>query len=232
MTLSWKGRLKTLARPTIRGLRPPPPLPSKPLSTKWGSERGTPIARLYLDQFMNEHRADITGAVLEVKDRRYTTPLGRNLEKSDVLDIESSNPIATVIADLSAADQVPSNHFDCFILTETLQYIYDTAAAVGHAFRILKPGGILLATMPSITPVDRDLADTDYWRFTEASSKRLFGNQFGPSQVEVSTYGNFGSCLAWLTGLAAEEMDAATLESKSQLFSQSICVRAVKPLTE
>ncbi|MEJ7654283.1 MAG: methyltransferase domain-containing protein [Chloroflexia bacterium] len=47
-------------------------------------------------------------------------------------------PEATFVADLADADHIPSDAFDCIILTQTLHLIYD-AAAIATFRRILKP---------------------------------------------------------------------------------------------
>ena len=63
-------RLTVLARCVLRDL----PLPrwgnmrrTAPFSTAFGSDRGTPIDRYYLERFLDSHRALITGRVLEVQ---------------------------------------------------------------------------------------------------------------------------------------------------------------------
>src|ERR1700676_3198928 len=115
---------------------------TSPLSNNWGFERGTPVDRYYIESFLAEYRQDIVGRVLEVKDPGYTRQYGTAVTQSDVLDIDSSNKEATLIADLSAADRLPQSAFDCFILTQTLQLIYDTRAAIDNARRLLRPGGV------------------------------------------------------------------------------------------
>ena len=69
---------------------------------------------------------------------------------SDVLDVDPRNPRATIVADLSRAEAIASDTYDCFILTQTLGVIFDTASVLAHIYRILKPGGVLLCTAPAI----------------------------------------------------------------------------------
>src|SRR6266508_1565007 len=116
-----RKRLRRLTRPAWFGtLRR-----TTPLSANYGYDRGTPVDRYYIDQFLENHRADIRGRLLEVKDSGYTNRYGHLVTAQDVLDINPANPHATIISDLAAADAISSNTFDCFILTQTLQYIYD-----------------------------------------------------------------------------------------------------------
>src|SRR5688500_4896523 len=172
-------RLRRLSRPAFLGtIRR-----TTPLSNSWGYDRGTPVDRYYIEQFLAHHRSDICGRVLEVKDNHYTRRFGRHIESSDILDIDPTNPDATIIADLAAADNIPADTFDCFVFTQTLQFIYDTREALGHMHRILRPGGVLLATVPVVSPVSRSLESHDYWRFTAASCKKLFVEVFGADQI-------------------------------------------------
>jgi SAM-dependent methyltransferase len=201
---------------------------TRPLSSNWGHERGTPIDRIYIDEFVSNHRGDIQGRVLEVRDRRYTDQFARGVTQRDVLDNDPTNGSATIVADLADAGSIPAETFDCFILTQTLQYIPQPSAAVSHVHRILRPGGVVLATVPSIIRIDADVPAVDRWRFTEVSCTELFGEPFGVERVEISTAGNVLAAMAFLTGMAAEEFSAAKLAVRDPRFPVVILVRAVK----
>ena len=153
---------------------------------------------------------------------------GRGVERSEVLDIKADNAAATIVADLSRADGVPGEQFDCFILTQTLQLIYNVDAAVRHAHRLLRPGGVLLVTVPVISRlVPRYGLESDFWRFTPASCRRLFGDVFGEN-VEVSSFGNALTAIGFLAGLAHEELRRSELDAHHADFPLIACVRAVK----
>ena len=199
-----------------------------PLSNYWGYDRGTPIDRYYIENFLDECRSDIRGRVLEVKNSDYTQRFGTNVERSDVVDIDPANPQATIVVDLAAADGIPAATFDCVILTQTLQYIYQPQAAMAHASRILRPGGVLLMTVPGIIKMDPNFVGTDYWRFTVDSCAALAGAAFGAQQITVRTYGNVLSAIAFLTGLAHEELSPHELDSLDPAYQVVIAVRAVK----
>jgi len=167
--------------------------------------------------------------VLEVGDSRYTDRYGIGVGHRDVLDIDPTNPNATIIANLAAADVIPTEAFDCFVLTQTFQYIYDSRAVLTHAHRILQPGGVLLATVPGISRLDpRYGVESDYWRFTVASCTALFGEVFGAEQLSVRSYGNVLAAIAFLTGMAHEELSRRELEAHDESFPVVIAVRAVK----
>lgn len=223
-----KMKLMEWARPVVRTAKPAVQLPAKPLSSHWGFDRGTPVARYFIDRFMEANRSDITGVALEIKSPLYIDQLGSGIEHTDILDIDSANTCANIIADLATADNVASDRYDCVLVNETLQFVYDLHGAVGHLHRMLKPGGALLVTVPCTAQRDRELAGVEYWRFTDVLCERLFAERFGAGNVHVETYGNYNTCVAGLTGLAIDEIDPAHVDRASDIYLQGICVRAVK----
>jgi SAM-dependent methyltransferase len=219
-----RKRLRRLYRPAWLGtLRR-----TTPLSDHWGADRGTPVERYFIERFLAEYRDDIRGHVLEVKNSRYTDRFGINVEHREVLDIDPFNPCATIHADLAAAHVIPSDSFDCFILTQTLQFIYEPRAALAHSRRILRTGGVLLVTVPSMIRMDRELADIDYWRFTIPSCRALFREEFDADRTAIHAYGNVLAGTAFWNGMAAEELRPAELDAPDNRFPVVICVRAVK----
>ncbi len=223
---SIKGSVRILARPMIRFLKPVPPNLLEPMSRRWGFERGTPISRWYIDRFLEANRQDIKGSVLEIKNARYTKSLGYDITHSDILDIDRSNSDATIFADLATADQVPSEKYDCFILTETLQFVFDLESAIAHAHRILKPNGILLVSVPCVQPRDDELAAFDHWRFTILGCEKLFAKAFGSENVSVEGYGNYAASVGMLSGLAVEELPSEALTLHDGKYTTGVFVRA------
>jgi SAM-dependent methyltransferase len=198
-----------------------------PLSNDWGWDRGTPVDRYYIEDFLEANRSDIRGSVLEVKESVYTRQFGTGVTERAVLDIDPSNSSATIVTDLAAADVIPAERFDCFILTQTLHLIYDVPAAIAHAHRVLRPAGVLLATLPAISPTIDDKTPR-YWSFTGASCKALFGEVFGSESVDVRLNGNVLAAIAFLAGIAHEELTEKELEVLDPRFTVLIAVRAVK----
>ena len=222
--LQWRRLLHQLRHPawlgTIRR--------TTPLSDHYGRDRGMPVDRYYIEQFLDRERVTITGRVLEVLNRDYTERFGAGLERSDILDVDPGNAEATIIADLAAADSIPVATFDCFILTQTLQYIYNLKAAVAHSHRILRPGGTLLCTVPAVSRIDRLELDAEYWRLTAAACSRLFGDAFPGGEIKVRARGNVLAAVAFLMGMAAEELSTRELEQDDPFFPLVVTVRATK----
>ena len=205
-----------------------------PISQSFGLDRGLCIDRYYIEHFLGQHAGDVQGQVLEVGDDIYTTRFGREqVTGSDVLHVTEDNARATIVADLTQADQIPSDVYDCIVLTQTLQFIYDVRKAVQTLYRILKPNGVLLVTCSGINRISRYDMDRwgEYWRFTTLSASRLFEEFFPPSDVTVQGYGNVLAAVAFLHGLAVSELSQQELDYCDSDYEILIGVRVVKPET-
>ena len=203
-----------------------------PISRAFGKDRGLPIDRYYIEQFMADHAPDIRGHVLEVGYDTYTHKFGSHrVTKSDVLHVMPGSPKATIVADLTCAGHIPPDTFDCIILTQTLQFIYDVDAALKTLYRILKPGGILLATFGGVSQISRWDMDRwgHYWDFTTLSAQRLFEESFPGATVKVEAYGNVLAAIALLHGLASQELRQEELDHHDPDYEVLITVRAAKP---
>ena len=171
----------------------------EPISAVWGVDRGLPVDRYYIGRFIETNRQDIRGRVLEVKDPAYTQAYGSGVEFNDIVDIAQDNPSATLISDLSAKGSLPEARYDCFILTQTLHIIYEMRNVVENAYRTLRPGGVLLTTLPCVSRIDYESGlEQDQWRFTPASARRLFAEIFGAGRVSIETHGNVLICSSFL----------------------------------
>ena len=201
-----------------------------PIDPNWGYERGTPIDRIYVEKFVGSHASDICGRVLEIAAPDYTTRFGHDLEQVDILMATEGNPQATIVGDLVDAPQIPSDAFDCVIVTQTLQFVYDVRAALGTLHRILAPGGVLLATVPGITKISppEDEQFGEWWHFTARSMQRLAEEAFGARNAESTSYGNVLSAAGFLYGLAASDLSPEELEVHDRLYEVTVGLRAVK----
>jgi SAM-dependent methyltransferase len=205
-----------------------------PISPVFGLDRDLMIIdRHYIEDFLARHAADIQGRVLEMGDAAYTRKFGGDrVSQSDVLHSEPGNPAATIVADLTDADHLPADSFDCIIITQTLQMIYDVRSALRCLYRLLKPGGVILATSHGISRIARrEGIDPwgEYWHFTAQSSKRLFEEVFPADSVRIVTYGNVLAATGSLHGLSAAELSPRELAYHDPNYEIIVAVRARKP---
>ena len=241
LVFPWtKARIHLLKR-TIRGV----PAVGKinlgdlrrltPISDVFGLDRGLPIDRVYIEGFLEDHAADIKGAVMEVADSTYVERFGgTELTSIDVLDIDRANTKATIIADLADAPQVGSGRFDAIVITQTLQLIYDVPAAIRTLHTLLKPGGVILLTVPGISSLCRKAgtADSWCWSFTHISLHRLMVSQFGAEQVDIRSYGNVCTATAFLHGLAADELETFEFDAFDPDYPVIVAARAFKAMSK
>jgi SAM-dependent methyltransferase len=204
----------------------------KPISREWGTERGNPIDRYYIEKFLAEYSSLIRGRVLEIGTDIYTRKFSSpQLEQSDVLHISENKPGVTIIGDLTSAVNIPNDLFDCIILTQTLQFIYDVPAVIQTVYRILKPGGSILVTVSGIAQISRYDMDRwgEYWRFTTKSILKLFEVHFPSENITVNAFGNVKASVAFLHGIAYEELRKNELDYFDPDYELLITVKATKP---
>jgi len=202
-----------------------------PVSRDWGFDRGQPVDRYYIDQFLSAHASDIRGRVLEIDNDNYTRAFGGDrVTQSDVLHISDWGPGITMVGDLTKLDHVESGLFDCVIVTQTLQLIYDYQAALRTIHRILRPGGVALVTVPAINKSRDEMgAFGDYWAFRTISAQRLFAELFPADQLTVTGYGNVLTAVALLHGIAAGELTREELGQADGAYELTVGIRARKP---
>ena len=200
-----------------------------PISREFGFDRGTPVDRYYISKFLDRNRSLIAGRVLEIGDDSYTLEFGSPaVTMRDILHVHEGNAKATIIGDLSSGNGIPSAAFDCAIITQTLHLIFDPLAALRTLHRILKPGGVLLATAPGISPISIDeWSSSWYWGFTYASMERMVETVFG-TDVRIEAYGNVFASTCFLQGIAVEEVTTAELDIDDGEHVTLLCVAARK----
>jgi glycosyltransferase involved in cell wall biosynthesis len=225
-------QMKLLGRAAAKRVLPLPALTW--LRAKWWKGPYSPPVgwvTFGIEQFLGRHRSDLRGRVLEFGQPTYTRQFGtRELTQSDVMQPTRGNPLATIVGDLQTGENVPESAFDCIVLTHVLHVLYDFRAGLAHAVEALKPGGVLLATVPCISQISRfdQVRWGDYWRFTSRSVERLFAEFFPDEAVEVQVFGNALAATAFLQGLVSEELSAAELDAKDEEYEMVIAIRAVK----
>src|SRR3989344_966675 len=202
----------------------------RPRSRIFGLDRGTPIDRIYIEKFLRENQARIRGTILEVGDDTYTKTLAAPGSKSKILLFKGESSPQHILGDLTKPETLPKDSIDCFICTQTLNFIFDLPTALEGIRHLLKPGGCALITAAGLSQISRfDYARWgDYWRFTDMSLRKLLASVFGEQNVEVKTYGNFRAAAEFLNGRAAEELTQKELDATDPDYQMIITAVAVK----
>ena len=205
-----------------------------PISPIFALDRGLPIERYYIERFLERHSSDVAGRAMEMGDDTYLRRFGGDrVVQTDIFSYVES-PTATIVGDLTSADHIPSDTFDCIVFTQTLQMIYDMHAALRHLHRILKPGGVLLLTSHGISKIGRHIGRDgwgEYWHISTEAARSLFAETFPGAHIEVESQGNVLSAMCALHGLAAEELTQRELDHVDRDFQVIVTVRAVKAET-
>lgn len=198
-----------------------------PFSTQYGFERGVPIDRFYLHRFLETERACITGDVLEIQVSSYTRRYGHSLNRVHTLDIVPEfSP--TYQCDLAEADRlVPANSYDCFLLPNVLAAVERLEPAMEQALRIVKPGGVILASVACLLPLTT--ADDDFWRLSPAGWRRLAARLWKGCDIDIQSHGNCLAVAAAAYGLAVEELTERELEIADERYPMLTTIKCVKP---
>jgi glycosyltransferase involved in cell wall biosynthesis len=203
-----------------------------------GRLRGTPIVRYYWASFLQQHQRDFHGRALEIGTtttiRQYG---GAELTHAEAIDLQAHSPEVNVVADLSRADHVAADSYDCFVNQFSMHLIYDVEAALYHSVRLLKPGGVLLVNFPCVDynfSRGLDMGTGSplylYWWFTPIQVENLLRRVgLGTADYSITLYGNLFARVAYQMNMPAEELTRRELKHIDAGHPLLICVRVVKP---
>ncbi len=200
---------------------------TRPFSTEFGTDRGTPIDRYYLDQFLTKYRRRIAGRVLEIQMAAYTHRFGHDVTASHTVDINPQFQ-PTYRCDLAHADRViPSDAYDCFLMPCTLQHLRELEPALVTALRVVRPGGAILATAAGFIPLISD--GGDYWRMSVAGWREVTARVWPGCEIDITGYGNSLAAIAALHGIAVEELEPAELDVYDERYPVLVSIMCRKP---
>jgi SAM-dependent methyltransferase len=228
--------LHSKALPVVRWLRFATLRRMKPLRN--GAPTGTQVVRWYWARFLERHRGDIRGRALEIGTTETLKQFGgSSLERAEALDLDRHSPEVAIVADLSRADHVPGEQYDCFLNQFTMCSIYDVEAAMYHSIRLLKPGGVLLVNFWSVDyyfyrGLDMGTGGVMYMHhwFTPIQVHDLMARAgLGEKDYTLTTYGNLLTRFAFLINMPTEELSRKELEFQDPAHPLLIAVRVVRP---
>ena len=200
---------------------------TRPFSSHYGFDRGTPIDRYYVLRFFEKHQQCIRGDVLEIQMTGYTQMFGRNVRSSESVDMDPQHN-TTHVCDLAhSEDKLSNNRYDCFLMPNTLNHLRDLEPCLQNALRVVKPGGTILATTATFVPLAPDFLD--YWRLSAAGWKEVAIRVWPGCQVSLESYGNVLAATAAMMGLACEELTPEELEVRDPRYPVLIGLACQKP---
>lgn len=202
------------------------------VSTEFGYDRGKPLDRHYVEDFLARHAQLIHGHVLEIGDTAYTVQFGGDrVVSAEAFHRFAGQPGVTYVGDISGVHNLPDNTFDCMVLTQTLHLIFDMPAAIATIWKALKPGGSVLVTVPWISSIDKgEWNATWYWAISPAGLRKLLETRFSASDIAVNAYGNVLAASAFLYGFAEHEVHPQDLDVDDPLCPVIVAASARKAL--
>jgi SAM-dependent methyltransferase len=200
---------------------------TQPASRTFGYERGVPIHRYYVERFFQAHAHRIRGRCLDFQDSGHVRRFGGGRPtRIDVLDLSAENSNATIVADLTRANDIPSDTFDCIVCVHVLHLVYEADIFTRELHRLLAPEGTLLLAVPGTSMIDPNW--TEFRRWTPLGVRTLLEQFFPSSRIQVECYGNSLAAAAEMRGLASDEMAPWELDAKDDIFPVEVGGVAVK----
>ena len=176
----------------------------EPINQEYGLYQGTPVARYYIDEYMNAACDGMTGRVLEFGWPTYAKKIKCEYE---IIDIDATNRQATIIGDVCDGTFCAkfSGRYDWIICTSVLQLTADPPRAVANMHAMLEQGGSLILAEKALSQIDPWSTTIDRWRFTQHGLKLLMRDF---ATVDVQPLGNVYTICAYVLGLPAEQIGA------------------------
>ncbi|KAJ3086581.1 hypothetical protein HK102_012886 [Quaeritorhiza haematococci] len=155
---------------------------------------------------------------------RVETPIpqGEEMEESDLMkrqQLEPSTPDsesdgAVIYGDVHNlhASGVMDDTYDVILCTQVLEHIERPRAALAELYRVLKPGGKLLMTVPLMVPFH--LVPHDYYRYTDEGIYSLL-TEAGFVIEQLDKVGNVLTTVAMLEGMGPEDLDMKDIYTPS-----------------
>jgi hypothetical protein len=168
---------------------------------------GIAIDAWYSDEFLSRHagviglvQGDLAGRVLEVRvPGARLSPLAARLGPDRVVGSVTRIDLSEVLGDGRRLVD-----FDAVACPLSLQFAPRITDAVAVIAGCARPGGVVLATIPSIGPQSSANAEWPLrWQMTPLGARRVFEECFPADSVMVETFGNVLTATAHLYGLSA-----------------------------
>lgn len=168
-----------------------------------------------IGEWLADHRGLFHGELLDLgcgnqPYRGWYEPLVNSVTALDAVPLPGVDVVAM-------ADAVPllDASFDVILATEVLEHVNDAERAMSEIFRLLKPGGHVIATVPYLYPTHE--APYDYRRFTHFGLVAI-AERHGLRVIDLASK---GGVLSWLAQLSV----VALVEALNQLLRRPVIER-------
>lgn len=144
------------------------------------------------DRFLERHGASLEGTVVELGGQRAdnNARLFPRASKYVLTNLSDARGAIDEVRDATHMPDVPTNSEDAYVLASVLEHIPKPAAAMAEIHRTLRPGGVLLATVPFIYP-RHDQAD--YMRYLVEGMLEMLAD----FEIDaISQFGGVYACVA------------------------------------
>lgn len=151
-----------------------------------------------------------------------------SLEHSDTPQPPINSSIGLVYRDeIFKASTLPDNTFDVILSTQVYEHLYDPMLATKTMVRILKPGGILVATGPHLCPYHK--APDDYFRYTKSGIASIL-KRSGLTPIVERQFGNIHMLVNIFEGVPVKEVSQEDIYSTPDEAYAQWTIVARKPM--
>ena len=185
--------------------------------------QGQGLDQYYIEQFLRREARLMKRRVLEIGSDCMPEFGGSRTATT------TSIPFAQETQLLSDLAALKDNTYDAVVMVQVLQFIFDLHAVLRYAYRVLIPGGILLAAMPGTCYVPNH-ADgrRPYWGFTGLSVRTLLGSTFPARSINIQSFGNVFVATAHVQHLAAQDLTRTELNHRDEHYPFVVTFKAEK----
>ncbi len=158
---------------------------------------------------------------MEIEDNMYTRRFGgMKVNNSIVMDVSSTGNGITFQGNLETGEGIRDGIADCFILTQTLMYIFDLKSAAHNICRLLKKDGKAFITCSGISQNSMRCMDHYgcYFNFNQDALIRIFEDEEELRIIDSGSYGNVKTVTAHLNGLCCEDLKESDFEANDKYY--------------
>ncbi|MFL5738472.1 MAG: class I SAM-dependent methyltransferase [Actinomycetota bacterium] len=143
---------------------------------------------------LSSWRSDLHGRVLDLASGDGTPQLRRLTSDARWIGLDIAHR-PDVVADATRSLPLRASSFDAAVVSWFLYIAREPCAVLSEVRRVLRPGGVLILSVPLVFPVNPE--PTDLWRFTDGGIDRLLSDA-GFAERRIVPLGGRWSSAAYL----------------------------------